>query len=160
MREAGVSLLSDRGSVLVLKELYDLSDAQMAVASPTRREAAASRSPTVRGRIGAPTGRPVRDGNKSAVAADALKFDIRWKVACGRSLTQVSFDPSALVYWRKRIAEPASPDRRKALQNANPASAPGVSACPLPGILAHQDHLRRQGSAHRAIRGIGSERRL
>ena len=26
-------------------------------------------------------------------AADALKFDIRWKVACGRSLTQMSFDP-------------------------------------------------------------------
>jgi hypothetical protein len=60
------------GSVLVLKELYDLSDPQ---------------------------------------TADALKFDIRWKVACGRSLTQVSFDPSTLVYWRRRIAEPGRPDR-------------------------------------------------
>jgi phosphatidylserine decarboxylase len=38
-----------------------------------------------------------------------------------------------------------------------PGAAPGPSACPLPGILAHQGHLRRQGSAHRAIRGIGSE---
>jgi hypothetical protein len=44
-------------------------------------------------------------------AADALKFDIRWKVACGRSLTQVSFDPSTLVYWRKRIAKSGRPDR-------------------------------------------------
>ena len=60
------------GAVLVLKELYDLSDAQ---------------------------------------AADALKFDIRWKVACGRSLTQMSFDPSTLVYWRKRIAASDRPDR-------------------------------------------------
>ena len=60
------------GSVLVLKELYDLSDAQ---------------------------------------AADALKFDIRWKVACGRSLTQMSFDPSTLVYWRRRIAASDRPDR-------------------------------------------------
>ena len=60
------------GAVLVLKELYDLSDAQ---------------------------------------TADALKFDIRWKVACGRSLTQVSFDPSALVYWRRRIAASKRPDR-------------------------------------------------
>jgi hypothetical protein len=60
------------GSVLVLKELYDLSDAQ---------------------------------------TADALKFDIRWKVACGRSLTQMSFDPSALVYWRRRIAVSDRPDR-------------------------------------------------
>jgi len=42
------------GSVLVLKELYDLSDGQ---------------------------------------TADALKFDIRWKVACGRSLTAVVVSP-------------------------------------------------------------------
>ncbi len=60
------------GAVLVLKELYDLSDAQ---------------------------------------TADALKFDIRWKVACGRSLMQMSFDPSTLVYWRKRIAASERPDR-------------------------------------------------
>lgn len=60
------------GSVLVLKELHDLSDAQ---------------------------------------AAEALAFDIRWKVACGRSLTQMSFDPSTLVYWRKRIAASDRPDR-------------------------------------------------
>jgi hypothetical protein len=60
------------GSVLVLKELYDLSDAQ---------------------------------------TADALKFDIRWKAACGRSLLQTSFDPSTLVYWRKRIAASDRPDR-------------------------------------------------
>ena len=60
------------GLVLVLKELYDLSDAQ---------------------------------------TAEALKFDIRWKVACGRSLTQMSFDPSTLVYWRRRIAASERPDR-------------------------------------------------
>ena len=60
------------GSVLVLKELYDLSDGQ---------------------------------------TAEALRFDLRWKVACGRSLTQMSFDPSTLVYWRKRIAASERPDR-------------------------------------------------
>ena len=60
------------GSVLVLKELYDLSDPQ---------------------------------------TAEALRFDIRWKVACGRALTQTSFDPSTLVYWRKRIAASDRPDR-------------------------------------------------
>ena len=43
--------------------------------------------------------------------ADALKFDLRWKVACGRSLLQLSFDPSTLVYWRKRIAASDRPDR-------------------------------------------------
>jgi hypothetical protein len=60
------------GSVLVLKELHDLSDPQ---------------------------------------TAEALSYDIRWKVACGRSLTQMSFDPSTLVYWRKRIAASDRPDR-------------------------------------------------
>jgi hypothetical protein len=60
------------GSVLVLKELFDLSDAQ---------------------------------------TAEALKFDIRWKVACGRSLSEMSFDPSTLVYWRRRIAASKRPDR-------------------------------------------------
>ncbi|ASL14293.1 transposase, IS4 family protein (plasmid) [Mycobacterium intracellulare subsp. chimaera] len=60
------------GSVLVLKELYDLSDPQ---------------------------------------TAEALRYDIRWKVACGRSLSQTSFDPSTLVYWRKRIAASDHPDR-------------------------------------------------
>src|SRR5487761_485043 len=60
------------GSVLVLKELYALSDTQ---------------------------------------TADALCFDIRWKVACGRSLLATSFDPTALVHWRKRIAASERPDR-------------------------------------------------
>jgi hypothetical protein len=60
------------GSVLVLKELFDLSDPQ---------------------------------------TAEALRYDIRWKVACGRSLTQTSFDPSTLVYWRKRMAASNRPDR-------------------------------------------------
>ena len=60
------------GSVLVLKELFDLSDPQ---------------------------------------TADALRYDIRWKVACGRSLSQTSFDPSTLVYWRKRIAASDQPHR-------------------------------------------------
>ena len=44
-------------------------------------------------------------------AADAVRYDIGWKVACGRSLTQMSFDPPALVYWRKRIAKSDRPGR-------------------------------------------------
>ena len=41
--------------------------------------------------------------------------------------------------------------------NRGPGVGSGVSACPLPGILEHQDHLRTQGSAHHDIRGIGSD---
>jgi hypothetical protein len=38
-----------------------------------------------------------------------------------------------------------------------PALIPGLSACPAPGILAHQDHLPETQPVHRAIRGIGSD---
>ena len=51
------------------------------------------------------------DDLSDAQTAEAVAFDIRWKVACGRSLTQVGFDPSTLVYWRKRIAKSDRPDR-------------------------------------------------
>jgi hypothetical protein len=43
--------------------------------------------------------------------AEAVKFDVRWKVAIGASLDDPGFDPSSLVYWRKRLAKPARPHR-------------------------------------------------
>ncbi len=60
------------GSVLVLKELYDLSDPQ---------------------------------------TAEAVRFDLRWKVACGRSLTETSFDPvdaGLLAQTDRQVAAPGS----------------------------------------------------
>src|SRR2546425_614606 len=58
--------------------------------------------------------------------AGALKFDIRWKGACGRSLTQMSFDPSTLVYWRQRIAasDPPDPGVAKAAEGVAETAAP------------------------------------
>jgi IS5 family transposase len=43
--------------------------------------------------------------------AEAVKFDVRWKVACGLALDDPGFDPSTLVYWRRRIAKSARPQR-------------------------------------------------
>src|SRR5438046_123474 len=43
--------------------------------------------------------------------AEAVKFDVRWKVAIGASLDDAGFDPSSLVYWRGRIAKSKSPRR-------------------------------------------------
>ena len=43
--------------------------------------------------------------------AEAVKFDVRWKVAIGASLDDPGFDPSSLVYWRKRIAGSQRPHR-------------------------------------------------
>src|ERR1700729_4240731 len=43
--------------------------------------------------------------------AEAVKFDVRWKVAIGASLDDPGFDPSSLVYWRRRIAKSGRPHR-------------------------------------------------
>jgi hypothetical protein len=43
--------------------------------------------------------------------ADAARCDLRWKVATGMSLDHQGFDPSTLVYWRKRLAKSTRPHR-------------------------------------------------
>ena len=44
-------------------------------------------------------------------AAEAVRFDVRWKVAIGAPLDDPGFDPSSLVYWRRRVAKSARPHR-------------------------------------------------
>jgi transposase len=46
-----------------------------------------------------------------AEAAEAARCDLRWKVACGFPLDHGGFDPSTLVYWRKRLAKSGRPHR-------------------------------------------------
>lgn len=46
-----------------------------------------------------------------AEAAEAARCDLRWKVACGFPLDHGGFDPSTLVYWRRRIARSGRPHR-------------------------------------------------
>ena len=43
--------------------------------------------------------------------AEAVRFDVRWKVACGLAVDDGGFDPSSLVYWRNRIARSERPHR-------------------------------------------------
>ena len=43
--------------------------------------------------------------------AEAVRFDVRWKVACGLAIDDAGFDPSSLVYWRRRIAKSGRPHR-------------------------------------------------
>ena len=43
--------------------------------------------------------------------AEAVRFDVRWKVAIGAALDERGFDPSSLVYWRRRIAKSERPHR-------------------------------------------------
>jgi Transposase domain (DUF772)/Transposase DDE domain len=46
-----------------------------------------------------------------AEAAEAARCDLRWKAACGFPLDHRGFDPSTLVYWRRRIARSGRPHR-------------------------------------------------
>ncbi len=43
--------------------------------------------------------------------AEAVRFDVRWKVASGLAVDDAGFDPSSLVYWRNRIARSGRPHR-------------------------------------------------
>ena len=43
--------------------------------------------------------------------AEAVRFDVRWKAAIGAALDDAGFDPSTLVYWRRRIAGSGRPHR-------------------------------------------------
>ena len=43
--------------------------------------------------------------------AEAVKFDVRWTVACGLAIDEEGFHPSSLVYWRKRLAKSQRPHR-------------------------------------------------
>jgi IS5 family transposase len=44
-------------------------------------------------------------------AVEALRCDLRWKVACGLALTDEGFHPSTLTYWRRRLAASSAPNR-------------------------------------------------
>jgi IS5 family transposase len=44
-------------------------------------------------------------------AADAVRFDLRWKAACGVAIDAGSFHPSTLTYWRRRLAASERPHR-------------------------------------------------
>src|SRR5215207_613190 len=43
--------------------------------------------------------------------AEAVRYDMRWKVAIGASLVDEGFDASTLVYWRRRLARSERPHR-------------------------------------------------
>jgi hypothetical protein len=43
--------------------------------------------------------------------AEAVRFDVRWKAAIGAALDDPGFDPSTLVYWRRRLAASGCPHR-------------------------------------------------
>jgi hypothetical protein len=50
-------------------------------------------------------------GLSDSEAVEAVTFDLRWKAACGLSVTAPGFHPTVLTYWRRRLAASARPRR-------------------------------------------------
>ena len=50
-------------------------------------------------------------GLSDSETVDAVTFDLRWKAACGLSVTAAAFHPTTLTYWRRRLAASGSPNR-------------------------------------------------
>lgn len=94
--------------------------------------------------------------------AEAVRFDVRWKVAIGASLDDPGFDPSTLVYWRKRIARSARPHRvneavRKIVEETGILKGRrrrAVDSTILADAVATQDTVTQLVSA---IRRVGRE---
>lgn len=51
------------------------------------------------------------EGLSDRDAVVALRTDLRWKVACGISLTDEGFHPTVLTLWRNRLRASDAPER-------------------------------------------------
>jgi hypothetical protein len=51
------------------------------------------------------------EGLSDREAIEALRCDLRWKVACGLALTEEGFHPTTLTYWRRWLAGSTAPNR-------------------------------------------------
>jgi hypothetical protein len=50
-------------------------------------------------------------GLSDSEAVEAVRFDLRWKAACGLAVTAQGFHPTVLTYWRRRLAASERPRR-------------------------------------------------
>jgi hypothetical protein len=94
--------------------------------------------------------------------AEAVRFDVRWKAAIGTPLDDPGFDPSSLVYWRRRLAKSQRPHRvndaiRKIVEETGVLKGRrrrAVDSTILAGAVATQDTVTQLVSA---IRRVGRE---
>jgi transposase-like protein DUF772/DDE family transposase len=91
--------------------------------------------------------------------AEAVRFDVRWKAAIGAALDDPGFDPSTLVYWRRRLAASARPHRvndavRKVVQETGVLRGRrrrAVDSTILDDAVATQDTVTQLVSAVRRV---------
>jgi hypothetical protein len=94
-----------------------------------------------------------------AEAAEAARCDLRWKAACGFPLDHAGFDPSTLVYWRRRLAASGRPHRisdavRKVIEETGVLAGRrrrAVDSTILADAVATQDTITQLVSAVRRV---------
>src|SRR3974390_1577239 len=95
--------------------------------------------------------------------AEAVRFDVRWKVACGLAIDDQGFDPSSRVYWRGRIARSERPHRvneaiRLIVEQTGVLRGRGkraVDSTILADAVATQDTITQLVSAIRRVGRLG-----
>ena len=71
--------------------------------------------------------------------AEAVRFDVRWKVAIGAPLDDPGFDPSSLVYWRNRSRSRLGRTGSTTRSEGGGADRDPQGAAPPGGGLHHLD---------------------
>ena len=92
--------------------------------------------------------------------AEAARCDLRWKVATGMALDHNGFDPSTLVYWRRRLAKSTRPQRineavRQVVEETGILRGRGkraVDSTIVADAVATQDTITQLISAIRRVR--------
>jgi len=95
--------------------------------------------------------------------AEAVRFGVWWKVACGLAVDDHGFDASSLVFWRNRIARSERTHRvndavRKIVEETGGLAGP---AAPRGGLHDPGGHGRGPGHRHPADQrhGVGPDGR-
>lgn len=92
-------------------------------------------------------------------SAEAVRFDLRWKLACGLSLDDPGIHPTSLVVWRRRVAASARPHRlNEAVRRVIEATGivkgrrrRAVDSTILAGAVASQDTVTQLIAAMRRV---------
>jgi len=66
-------------------------------------------------------------GLSDSETVDAVRFDLRWKAACGLAVTAGAFHASTLTYWRRRLARkpPFAPSACRFMMTESAEPIPG-----------------------------------
>ena len=81
------------------------------------------------------------EGLSDRDAVEAFRTDLRWKVACGRSLVDEGFHPTVLTLWRNRLRVSDVPERVfDAVRQVVEALAPLVEEPLQKGVLSEWFH--------------------